>query len=180
MALRFDDELSNTVSARLRSHLNSVAAYVAQFPEWRRYTENASIVELNESDVRKSVVVADDIIEHLDTVPDLVDPEVPRTIKLIREAITDPSRAAKRISYALFRTLENLFSKVFEHVAAFASDFTSQTSTRLAKWGSRTVAGVLIGAMVGWAGALTPIYERLPDSSWLKPALSIVRSIKLQ
>ncbi|TLX05680.1 hypothetical protein [Rhizobium sp. MHM7A] len=176
MAKKYDAELSDAVSARLRAHLNSVNAYVAQFPDWRRYTENAAVVELDESDIKKSVAIADEIISSLSAEPDLVDAEVPRTIKLIKEAVGDPKRAFKRTSYALFRTLENLFSKVFEYVAQFASDFATQTSTRLAKWGSRTAAGGLITLMLGWAGALTPIYERLPDAEWLKPAITILRS----
>ncbi|RUM19287.1 hypothetical protein EFQ99_31455 [Rhizobium vallis] len=177
MAKRYDAELSGAVAARLRAHINSVAAYVAQFPDWRRYTENAAVVELDESDIRKSVGIADEIVSSLSDEPELIDPEVPHTIKLIKEAVGDPNRALKRTSYALFRTLENLFSKVFEFGAAFASDLATQTSTRLAKWGSRAVAGGLITLVLGWAGALTPIFQRLPDAGWLTPAISLMRTI---
>jgi len=176
MAKRFDAELSDAVAARLHAHISSVNAYVAQFPDWRRYTENAAIVELDERDVRQSLLIADEMISKLAAEPELVDPEVPRTIKLIKEAVGDPGRALKRTSFALLRTMENLFSKVFEYLGRFASDFATQTSTRLAKWGSRAAAGGLIPVILGWAATLTPIYERLPDASWLKPAIMIIRS----
>lgn len=179
LRMKFDVELPDILAAKLRSHLSSIGMYVAQFPEWARYTENAAKVELTESDIRQSQIVANDLIKKLNAIPERVDPEVPKTIKFIMDACSDPAHTSKRAAYALFSTLENLFSKIFGYASAFTDDLVTQTSKRAATWGGSALVTVLIKAVLEGAGVLAPIYARLPDAAWIKSAVEAIKQISI-
>jgi len=175
---KFESELPDVLAVKLKSHLSSVGMYVAQFPDWARFTENAGSVELSESDIRKTKEVADELVVKLTGMPSQVDPEVPQTIKAISDVISDPSLTSKRASFALLRSLENLYSKIMSYAANFADELVSETSKKFAKWGSSAIAGVLVAAIVNGAGVLAPVYSKFADSAWMKSAVEIIQKIK--
>jgi len=169
--------MPEVLGAKLRAHLTSIGMYVAQFPEWARYSENAAIVELTEADIRRSREVATDVIVKLEAISEQVDPEVPKTIRFIMDAVSNPGHTSKRAAYALFSTLENLFSKIFGYAASFSDDLVTQSSKKVAAWGGSAVATIFVKAVLEGAGVLAPIYARLPDSAWLRNAVEIIEQI---
>ncbi|MGO8094424.1 hypothetical protein [Rhizobium leguminosarum] len=166
---QFEKELPDVIASKLRSHMGSVAMYVAQFQDWARFTENAAAVELSESDIRKAKAIAGDIAQAFEKMPETVSPEVPKTIRLIREAISDPAIAGKRSAFALVRTLENLFIRVFGYTA----QFMDQSAEKTISLGSRAVAIGFGTAILGYAGSLVSIYEKVPGMAWLGSAVEI-------
>ncbi|WP_284775735.1 hypothetical protein [Agrobacterium sp. lyk4-40-TYG-31] len=169
----FEPELPRLLAGKLRAHFSNIAMYVAQFPEWLRYAENALEVELSAADIRRSQDIANEIAEKFEAVPAKVDADVPRTLRAISDAISHPATAARRVAFALVRTLENLFIRVFSHVGKFFDDVASQSLSKSAKIGSSAVA-ISFGSMIlGYATNLAAIYEKVPGMAWLKTAVEI-------
>jgi hypothetical protein len=74
----------------LRAHSVGIEMYVAQFPEWHRFVENAAQVQLAESDVEALHKVVSDLIDSMQKQPQLVEPEVPKVLLYLNELIRDP------------------------------------------------------------------------------------------
>jgi|GEM_PF-2597792 len=169
----FEAELPPSLAGRLRGHFSNIAMYVAQFPEWLRYTENAYEVELSASDIRRSQEIANEISAKFEAIPAKVDPEVPRTLRAISYAASRPGAASKRVAFALVRTLENLCIGVFSRIGQFLDDMASQSLSKSAKVGSVAVA-ISFGSMIlSYATNLAAIYDRVPGMAWLKTAVEI-------
>jgi len=171
-------ELPNAVLASMNSYTRGIAMYVAQFPDWARFVENAASVDFTELDRLHLYNRAAGVVGELKKRPDLVDPEVPSVILLLRELIKTPGRANIRAIFAVLRTLENLSSFVLNHVGAFFDDFVTQTRTGLAKWGSRALIAYLISAAVEAMGALTDLVGRVPGLSWVDDAHEIAEQLR--
>lgn len=166
---QFAEELPSVLASKLRSHFTTVGMYVAQFQAWVKFTENAAAVELNEADVRKSHEAALEIAAKFEKMADTVSPEVPATIRLISNAIDDPARAGKKVGFALIRTLENLFIRVF----GYAAKFTDESVNKSIAYGSSAVAISFCTVVYSYANGLASIYERVPGMAWLKTAVEI-------
>ncbi|ULJ70626.1 hypothetical protein [Rhizobium gallicum] len=166
----FEAELSTAIATKLRSHLTSISMYVAQFPEWQKFVENAAAVELNEEDVRRSQSIVHQLASDFEGRPDAIDPEVPRTLRMISDAISDPAQAGKRLSFALIRTVENLCISLIETV----SKFSQETVIKSSKMGSFALATTFSAFILKYTGALTALSDGVPGMGWLKSALEIM------
>ncbi|TDK37026.1 hypothetical protein E2F50_08970 [Rhizobium deserti] len=173
----FEPELPGLLVGKLRAQCANIAMYVAQFPEWLRYAENASEVELSAEDIQYSQQAANEIAAQFEAIPAKVDPEVPRTLRAISEAVSDPATATKRVSFALVRTLENLFIRIFAHVSKFTDEFTSQSLAKVAKVASSAVSISFGTLILGYATNLAAIYEKVPGMAWLKTAVDLFKKI---
>lgn len=177
MRQRFDQELADAVSGRLKAHLSSVQMYVAQFPEWQQYAANAALIELSEDDIRQASAQTDRLIAQFEESSDAVDPEVPRTLRWIREAVRNPGKATKRTAYALISSLENLFSYVLRKIGEVASGTVDGAVPKITTWGSGVFAAGVIYTISNSAGLLAPMFARLPQGGWLTTAVDIARTI---
>lgn len=175
---QFEAELPDVVAAGLRSHLSSVGMYLAQFPDWLRFTENAATVELDEADIRRSKEVANEIVLRFERMPESVDAEVPKTIKLINDAIADPRNTSRRAAYALLVTLENLAGLLMRQSTHAMGELVAETAKKAAGPISRVLAITLTTVVVGWIGQLLPVYAKLPDALWLKKAIEVYELLK--
>jgi hypothetical protein len=169
----FEPELPSSLAGSLRAHCSNIAMYVAQFPEWLRYTENATEVELSAADIRYSQEVAEAIATQFEAIPAKVDPEVPRTLRAISEAVANPVTATRRVSFALVRTLENLFIRVFSYAGKFTDEIAAQSLTKAANIGSSAIAISFGTLILGYATNLAAVFEKVPGMAWLKSAVEI-------
>lgn len=141
MGLQFRSELPDAVSAMFSSFSTSITLYVAQFPEWEKFTQRATNLELDDSDIAEVDATAAAIVEKLSTNANLADPEVPKTIAFLRELLAFPGRSSKRATYAMIRTLENLLSSILRH----SMSFLTKTTEKTIEAGSTTASKVLVG-----------------------------------
>jgi len=167
----FGDELSPAVSAQLRSQVVGVGLYVAQFPEWRRFADNAARIDLNFDDVVKIRDVANELVEAMEGSPDVVDAEVPKTLRFLRSTIDDPSRATTRAAFAVLRTIENLVAKVF----SYGLEFIDGTISTASKYGQKAAAVALLTLAAGGALGLGPVTAKFADSAWMARAAQLVK-----
>ncbi len=107
------DEAPAILYSELATYSSGVGLYVSMHPDWQKFTEHAAIVDVNPIDVRQVYHAGRTLISALEKAGPAVDPEVPKTLSWIFEAIRDPKLASKRALFGAWRALENLASKVF-------------------------------------------------------------------
>jgi len=171
VAAKFENELPDVVGAMLLAHSRGISSYVAQFPEWRTFTENAASAELSSADVQRLHQSSGDLVEELEKAPEIADPEVPKTIKLLRALIADPASIPKRAGYALLITLENLWSRVY----GYAAEFLDSTIKKTIAISATAVAVTLVSIAAANALDLVPVTSKLADSAWVQTATKIIR-----
>jgi len=173
MGRQFDCELPDAVNAMIASYFTAASLYVAQFPEWDQFTQNAAASELDADDVAEVHATADRIIGLLQNDENLSDPEVPKTIVLIKEMMLSPGRTAKRAVFAMIRTLENLVSSVVH----FGVNFVEKTAEKVIEEGSSLSSKVLIGllyvALIGASGIGNAALSA--GAPWVNQAAEIVK-----
>lgn len=172
---KFSEQLPDIVSAKLEAFSTSLSLFVGQFPEWQRFVDNAnSSVSLNENDVAVIYAVSTYLVGELRKDSSLVDPQVPRSVELLSEAIRDPRQASKRAVFGVVRTLENLIGTIFVGFGGVVGSTFSglkdgvRTSTKV------VAATLIIGAAIHGASTLSPSVSKLVKSNWLEQASRIM------
>lgn len=166
----FEDELPNFWSAKLQGLSLGLSMYVAQFPEWMRFAENAADAEYSSEDVNRLYVAGYTLTEHLKTQGQLVDPEVPRSLAFLLESVRDPRRAAKRTVFAAIRSIENLISVIIKAFGTILSGIPEG-----AKKGVVVItASTLLYAAANAAVHIDPAAGRVLRTSWLGKAGKLI------
>lgn len=169
------DELPDAICGMLKAHTAAIGMFVAQFPEWQKFAENAAAVELTASDVEEINRAANQIIAQMESNPEVADEAVPKTIRAIRDLTSDPAKTAKKAAFALLRTVENFVSTALSYGADFIGQTARKTSDELSTAISKTAAGVLLAAAIAGASQMTGVTDRIAEAGWIKNALEIVR-----
>ena len=107
MCAAFDSELPSAVSSMLKAHTRGVQLFVGQFPEWNKFLENAATSHLETADITRLQSASEQLVETLKARPDVVDPEVPRTLAYLSQMLENPSASGRRAAFAVLRSVEN-------------------------------------------------------------------------
>lgn len=163
----FKEELPTFWFAKLQGFCLGLSMYVAQFPEWMRFAENAAEAEYSREDVSRLYVAGQALNEQLKAHGDVVDPEVPRSLAFLLEAVRDPHRALKRTVFATIRSIENLLSAVFK---SFVTSISGMPEA--AKKGVSSATTIIVGSSLLVAAATAAIHVdpaagRVLRTSWL-------------
>lgn len=169
------DELPEAVRGQIQGHTSAVGMFVAQFPEWQRFSENAAAVTLSAQDIEEINFAASQIISQIDNKPEVADPAVPATIKAIRSLSTDPSGSLKKAAFALLRTIENFASTVFSYTSKLIGDTFIKASDKLSTAMSNTLVRVLMAAVIAGVAGMTGVTAKVSEAGWMKNAVEIVR-----
>jgi hypothetical protein len=170
----FRNELPDAIGALLQAQTSGIGMYVAQFPEWQKFAENAAAINIDTETTKDIHLIADKIVNDLENNPDLADPEVPRVIKYLNDIIKDPSKAPKKAAFAVLRTLENLVIKVYQYGADFFDQTIRKTSDALSATTSKIVVFALLSLAFSGATGLVPVATKMQVSTWLTQATAIV------
>jgi hypothetical protein len=160
-----ENELFDTTSALLRAYTVGVGMYVDQFPDWRRFVDNSATTRLQEGDAQRVASVLDRLIDQTEKRPDIVDEEVPRTLRFLRTLIVEPSTAMKKTVFASVRTIENLVARIFGYGIQFVDDTVRTTGDATYERGSKPVAMALLAIAAKGVADLGPIAARLGDAA---------------
>lgn len=173
MGAQFRNELPDAIFGMLNAYNSSISLYVAQFPDWDQFTQKAAAIALDEDDVEEVYRVVGDIIEKLTNNPDLADPEVPKTIKFIRDFLDSPGNSSKRAAFAMIRTIENLVSSVVR----YSIDFFSKTAEKVVDAGSTAAANIIVSllsiALIGASGVGPAALHA--GAPWVSQAAEVVQ-----
>jgi len=174
MGGKFQNELPEAIAALVQAHSVGVSMYVAQFPDWAKFAENASAIEVDKKDAATLSQVLTQVISATED-KKVAEPEVPRTLKHLRSLISDPKAFSARLALAVIRTIENLTIRLFNH----GSDFFEKTISQSIDLGAKTTSRVIVGALlaVGMTAAvgLTPMVPKVHGLNWIDDALQIVQ-----
>lgn len=164
------DVLSDAHRAVLSSFSKSLWNFIGQFPEWHRYQERAASSALEAINPKE---FAQSAVEWVETLEDegLAEPEVPRLLRYLAEAVQTPRKAAKRAIYALARTIQNAFIVLLEELGRWIKAMADETRTHVTK---SIAKGTALAMIAGFIGLLAPI-SSLPGGEWLKDAAATMR-----
>ena len=171
----FELELPDAVASLMRSHCRNVDLYLAQFPAWTKFIENAQFVSLEERDIAQLRSNADELASLLGREITLVDPKIPVTLKALSEMLATPGRSAKRAAFAIIRSIENLVSRVFTYGIDYIDQTAQKTVTLLSSTTSRVVVASLLALGLAGANALAPIAGTISELSWLNASTRIIQ-----
>jgi len=129
----FKDELPEAINAALQSHNLSVNMYVAQFPDWVRFSENALAAEITPEDTIAVKNGVNKVIDYLDQNPEIAEPGVARAFKNLNRTLENPTQSSKKSTFAVIRTAENLFSKIFQYAIGYFEKLASDTAKEVHK-----------------------------------------------
>ncbi|WP_155911943.1 hypothetical protein [Methylobacterium sp. 77] len=174
MSAVYKNELPDALNANLQAHSLNVNMFIAQFPDWARFSENALAVETTEDDIVAVKSSVTSIIEHLEEDAEIAEPAVLRAFKQLGSLLNNPSQASKRAAFAVIRTAENLFSKIFHHTILFFEDIIKDSANDIKKVVSKTITGSLVALAINGATELTDLSAKINELSWLKNAIEIV------
>lgn len=173
MGTQFQAELPDAIVGMLNAYNASISLYVAQFPEWEKFTQKASLIQLDEDDVAEIDIAAGEIIEALTENPELSDPEVPKTIAFVRQFLAFPGTSSKRAAFAMIRTIENLVSSIVRHGLNFFSKTADNVVDAGSKAASKVIVGLLGVALISASG-IGPAAMRA-GAPWVKQAAEVVQ-----
>jgi hypothetical protein len=163
------DELSPFVAAKITSFQLAVRQYTGQFPDWIRYCENAARAE-DDADIENIKEFGKRIIDLTEKQDNLIDPKIPKSLRLIFEAIESPQQSGKRAVFAAVRTVENLVSVI----ARFVAQAFTAGSLGMKKAVTASVFMVLLSATASFI-ANSPISGAASKASWLNDAARAIR-----
>ncbi|MCW2389922.1 hypothetical protein M2333_002968 [Sphingobium sp. B11D3B] len=175
MAARFENELPDVISARLDGFSAGVGLFVGQYPAWQRFVENAASTDGDLLDVKSIYKAGSALIPHLKASTELVDPEVPRSIEWILEAISNPRASSKRALFGAIRTLENLLALIFTEFAALLGSASAGVKTGTRRAIATIAGGALLLAAATTATNISPAAGRIAKIDWLEKAAKIVK-----
>lgn len=171
----FTEELSTVDAARLKAYSVSVGMYVAQYPEWVRFSENAAAAEYSSEDVASLHQAGIKLVERLRSVERGVDPEVPRSLAFVLETIRDPRRAVKRTMFASIRAIENLVSVVFRSFTTALSGVPEGAKDGMKSAAKSVVHVAVLSAAAYAAIAVSPAASRVLQTNWLEEAGKLIQ-----
>jgi hypothetical protein len=116
---------------------------------------------------------AGELVTKLADNPDIADPEVPRTIEFVRHFLAFPGASAKRATFAMIRTIENLVASILRHSVDLLNRTTEKSIDGLSSAASKVIVGLLGVALVGATG-IGPAAVRA-GAPWVSQATEIVR-----
>lgn len=172
---KFSNELPVALSAMLKAHTIGIGMFVAQFPEWQRFTEQAASIRLTQNDAPTVSLAAQKIIENLSARPDISDEEVPRTLKALNNLLQDPQLSTKKAIYAVWRSIENIAIKIFSYGADFLDKTASKSVDTLSGVASKAIVVALMAVALAGATTLAPLAPNVPESAWISQAIKAAK-----
>jgi len=168
-------ELPDALLGSIEGQTAGIGMYVAQFPEWQRFSENAASVELDVSDVERIGEAAQAVIDKLALEPGIADDEVPKTLTALRALIANPKLATKRSAFAVLRTVENLVAKIYQYGAEFLDKTITKTIDGVSSATSKLITASLFTVALVATAHLGGVTGKVAETAWMKTAAEIVR-----
>ena len=171
---KYSDELPSITSAKSQAYLLGISQYAGQFPEWRRFCEQASSLELDQSDANLAKAAVESLLPQLKKSTSSIDPEIPKSFQFIIDCVSDPKDTSKRVTYGLVRTLENFSATIFLSVVDYVKSLHQGANTGIRRGTAGLMALSLVVAAIQCARSLTPTASKIPGLTWLERAADVM------
>lgn len=175
MASAFEKELPDAVMAMLRAHSRNIDLFASQFPDWNRFIENAASAHIGADDIEALDKATRKVVAEIEANPELAEPEVPKSLLRLAELVANPRTASKRAAFAVLRSLENLFSRIFSYTADFVDMTIKKTTESVSRTIAKGAAIALLSLSLASAYLVSPVAGKVPEMQWLRDAIEIVQ-----
>jgi hypothetical protein len=176
MCGQYESELSDSMLGMIRAHTRNVDIFAAQFPDWRRFLENAASVDIDGSVVSEVQNRGQHVADALEKEKNIVSPEVTAIIRSIIGATKRPGVTAKRAAFAFIRSIENLIIKIYSYSFEFIDKTIKKTIDDMSSIASKAIVISLLTLALQNAAQIGPIALRIPEMSWLRNATEFVQN----
>ena len=105
-----------------------------------------------------------------------VSPEVPKSFRLLADAIIDYRSASRRAAWAMLRAVENLIIVVAKECVTSVSALKKGVDKGLAKGGAAVALATLLYVAISAAGDITPQAARVMKSTWIDDIVKIINA----
>lgn len=150
------EELSPTLFGLLIGHIESVFSALAQFEDWRIYSENAASLNVDAGSVAKLVEGTAELARKLEH-DRLADKSVINALETVQGWVEEVQPPDKRDVLSLARSHENLWSIATK---ALLGDVISD--------GRKRLASGLVTALLLIAPLIVPVIGRVPGAQWIE------------
>ncbi|WP_286721502.1 hypothetical protein [Devosia sp. 63-57] len=174
LAKVFSSELPDATSALLLAHVSSVSMYLAQFSDWRAFSNASETLDFSSVDIAALSQTLGHVVSSFTKEPDLADPEVPKTLLEVQKFIADPQKASKNAALAAARTLENLVIRVFGYGADYIDQTVKKSISDLSTTTSKIIVISLLSAALVAANNLSILEGTVGGLNWMSDAAQIV------
>ncbi|MDX0116313.1 hypothetical protein GOC07_29545 [Sinorhizobium meliloti] len=148
-----------------------VATYLAQFPDWRLFTENAAKADIDRESVSELVATARILARHFEINSDQASPSVPAALNNVADHAEHMENPDGRSILALGRTLENIWSIIVAQLV--------EVKNEIVKEGRKAIAKAVLGLIVGSCAGFVVVIAKLPGAEWIESTLSYFMSVGL-
>lgn len=161
------DELSPSLFGLLLGHIEAVFSALAQFEEWRIYSENAASLPID-ADTAKCLASSTRILaSHLRSERS-ADTAVADALEAVANWVDDQNVPDKRDVLSLSRTLENIWSVVSKSVLAIGRETVAV--------GRVAAAGLILGVLLMHAEQVVPVISKVPGAEWIQTAYNYLKA----
>jgi hypothetical protein len=165
------EELSSTQFGLVKAHLVGVANYLAQFPDWRLFMENAAEAHVDRESVRELVATARVLASHFKENSDQASPAVPAALENVAAHVAEMKNPDGRSILALGRTLENVWSLLAAQLLEIKNEVVKEARKAIAK--------AVLAVIVGSCTAFSVVIAKLPGAEWIERTISYFLSLGL-
>lgn len=158
------EELSDTQFALLTGHVEMVYSALAQFEDWRVFSDNAANVPIDEAFVTKLTEGARETIRHLQQSAN-VDKSVAEALETATGWVEGTGAVEKRDVLSLARTLENIWSAVSKILLAIGKETISEGKKAIAR-------GIVVFALLSGTAIFVPALDVIPGAGWVRTVYS--------
>ncbi|AYG72967.1 hypothetical protein CCGE532_11110 [Rhizobium sp. CCGE532] len=160
------DELSQGQFEQLRAYVEGVSHVLAQFPEWREFSDNATAANLDRTAIAELMTDALLLAQQLERSGHASD-EVPQALVQAVDWVQEESEPDRRDVLSLVRTLENIWSLLTRN--ALAKTAVDEGRKMIA----RSIVWVAVGAIgLGFAS----IVAKVPGADWIEPTFAYLKA----
>jgi hypothetical protein len=164
------DEISDTQFALLTGHVEMVYSALAQFEDWRIFSDNAAMVQIDQVSVVKLTEGARETIRLLQE-NENVDRTVTDALKITTGWVEDSGTVEKRDVLSLARTLENIWSVVSKILLAIGKETASEAKKAIAR-------SIVVFALLNGTAIFVPALEVIPGAGWVRTVYSYLTAGK--
>jgi hypothetical protein len=162
------------ISARIKAFHFGVRIFVSQFDEWHTFLDQSADADVTPEAVRDAKSVARSLADEFRARPQLVSPEVPLSIELILEAYKSPRTSAKRLTFALVRSIENIVSSILSSALEIKNKALEGVGIGTKRGVAIAMGTGLVALAVGAAHSIAPTATRVLDTNWMQSAVKVI------
>lgn len=141
---------------------------------WRSFLDSAGEARVTSEVVLQIADTATAVCDFFDEQNEIVDSNIPKTIRILRRFLADPIDTARLGGYGIIRCIEAVFGAIF----SFSRKYIARTGEELLELAPKQSVRVLVTGLL--ATGVAQVFGAFPHlSSWLLGALDVMKGIGL-